>query len=62
MQEGVLEDMEETEVMAMMDLQEWMAQMLQNIHPARTVVPAVPVAMEEMPLVVKEVAMEDSFK
>jgi len=44
--------MEETEVMAMMDLEEWMEWMLQDIHAARTVVPAVLVAMEEMPLVV----------
>ena len=51
-QEVVLEDMEETEVMAMMDVEEWMAWMLQDIHAARTVVPAVLVAMEEMPLVV----------
>jgi hypothetical protein len=52
MQEVVLEDMEETEVMAMMDLEAWMAWMLQDIHAARMVVPAALVAMEEMPLVV----------
>ena len=44
--------MEETEVMAMMDLEEWMAWMLQDIHAERTVVLAVQAAMEEMPLVV----------
>jgi hypothetical protein len=51
-QEVVLEDMEETEVMAMMDLEEWTAWMLQDIHAERTVVLAVQAAMEEMPLVV----------
>jgi len=44
--------MEETEVMAMMDLEEWTAWMLQDIHAERTVVLAVQAAMEEMPLVV----------
>lgn len=51
MQEVVLEDMEEMEVMATMDVVDKMAWTLQDIHAALTVVPAVLAEMEEMPLV-----------
>ena len=52
MQEVVLEDMEEMEVMATMDLVDKMVWTLQDIHAVLTVVPAVLAATEGMLLVV----------
>jgi hypothetical protein len=52
MQEVVLEDTEEMEVMATMDVVDKMAWMLQDIHAALTVVPVVLAATEAMLLVV----------